>query len=297
MDWPRAKNMLVVCFLVINLLLATRLYIIPQLDSSMRPMSREAIVRVLEKNNVHLASTLPRRASTASFARVSISSYNAKDIAELALTILGPNGVRVSKNEQPSDDEPVTYMLRNDEVVVVTRRGYVSYQNRAVEPSLAPLTELEARRMAEEFFHERLGGPRDFAYDSLIVMEGDSANRSYRIDYVQKHRDSYVFPGYIMIVVKPGGVAAMWMCRLNVSLEAGTAKTSLSATEAVLSLLNYRHNAGDHSEMTVHGADFGYHSPIYDSVDPSWRAVPVWRIATSLGDFYINAHSGVPEGK
>lgn len=297
MDWPKAKNILIVCFLIVNLLLVTRLYIIPQLDIAVRPVSREAIIRVLEMNDVRLASSLPRRTSTAPFARVSIRSYTAKEIADLALKILGPSGVRVTPNDQPSEDHPVTFMLGTDELVVVTGRGYISYQNRAVQPSSVQLSEQEARRLAEEFFRERLGGPRDFTFDSTTVMDTDIQSKSYRIDYVQKHRDSYVFPGYIMIVVKPGGVAAMWMCRLNVSYEPGTAKRTLSATEAVLSLLNYRHNAGDHSEMTVFGADFGYHSPIYDSVDPSWRAVPIWRIKTSLGDYYINAHSGVPEVK
>ncbi len=63
----------------------------------------------------------------------------------------------------------------------------------------------------------------------------------------------------------------------------------------MLSLLNHRLNAQVEGQMEIVDIEFGYHSPIYDAVDPSWRGVPVWRIRTKDGVFFINAHSGVLE--
>ena len=103
-----------------------------------------------------------------------------------------------------------------------------------------------------------------------------------------------MFPGYVMMIVKPSGVAAMWMSRLGVSSQLLGGKPVITAHEALLGLLSHRLNSGETSKMEVSSIDLGYYSNIYDS-DQAWQAVPVWRVYTSVGDFYVNAWSGIIE--
>jgi len=97
-----------------------------------------------------------------------------------------------------------------------------------------------------------------------------------------------------MMVVKPSGVEAMWLCRLEVSSKLWGGKDILTSHEALLILLSHRLNSGETSNMEVQSVDLGYHSTIYDS-DQAWEAVPVWRVHTSVGEFYVNALSGIIE--
>jgi len=293
MDWPRAKSILIIAFLVLNLGLALQLYLLPRLDLSARPVSQEAIERVLMRNEVLLAGELPRRGPTAPFALLSPPAYSDREITAIARDLLGPQAKQVEPATIPSADRSISYSGALGELVVVTAKGFISYQNQiAPDPAANPLTAEDAVRKASAFVRERIG-TAGFAYDGVTALTPSG----FRVDYIQNFRGSFVFPGYITLVVKPEGIVAMWMYRLRVAFETRTDRRILSAAEAVLSLSNHRQNAGETGGLTVQQVDFGFHSPVYDTVDPTWRGVPVWRILTSRGEFFINAHSGVLETK
>jgi len=293
MDWRRVKTLLILSFLLLNILLAGRLYFLPELDMYLGLTGRtssEAVLRALQSHGVELTGILPTSALRAPFAQVSLRQLSDAEINRLRRQILGNEAVRTSPQEIPVLEHPLSFAVEQQELIITTR-GYVSFQNRAVVKAGVPMSADEAKRIAGEFFKERMGDPTDFIFDSVISLgEG-----SYRVEYVQTFRGTRIFPGYIIVVVKGGDVAAMWMSRLNVALEAGGAKAVLPAGEAVLSLLNNRLNRGETGTLEVLEVLFGYHSPIYDAIDPSWRGVPVWRIRTNEGAYFINAHSGVPE--
>lgn len=294
MDWRRVKTLLIVSFLLLNILLAGRLYFVPELEMYLGLTGRassEAVLRALESHGVVLTGALPAVALRAPFAQVSLRQLSEAEINHLRRQVLGAEAVRTSPEDIPVLEHPLSFVLGQQELIITTR-GFVSYHNRAVAKAQAPMNADEAKRIAGEFFSERMSAPSDFVFDSVISLD----EGSYRVEYVQTIRANRVFPGYIIVVVKGGEVAAMWMSRLNVALEAGGAKPVLPAGEAVLSLLNHRLNRGETGTLEVLEMQFGYHSPIYDAIDPSWRGVPVWRIRTNDGDYFINAHSGVPEG-
>ncbi|MBS3873126.1 MAG: two-component system regulatory protein YycI [Firmicutes bacterium] len=296
MDWGRVKTLLIVSFLILNILLAGRLYFVPELEMYLGLTDRassEAVLRALQAHEVVLTGTLPTVALRAPFAQVSLRRLNHNDIDLLRRQILGDEAVHstiATTDDRPLVEQPTSFVLGHEDLVITTQ-GYISYHNRAVAKTEAPLDAEQAVQVAEEFFRHRMDGPRDFVFDSVIPLE----EGSYRVEYVQTFRGNRIFPGYIIMVIKGGEVAAMWMSRLNVALEAGGAKPVLPASGAVLSLLNHRLNRGETGAMEVLEVLFGYHSPIYDAIDPSWRGVPVWRIRTNAGVYFINAHSGVPE--
>lgn len=293
MDWRRGKSILIISFLILNILLAGRLYFIPEIEMYLslagRP-SLEAIFHALQTHGIATDREWPRSATRMPFTQVSLRRLALGEIMALRRSLLGDEAVPNTEQAMPTDDKPLSFTTEQRDLVV-TARGHVSFHNRAAQPSAAGISAEEAVRIAETFFKTELGNPGDFVFDSVTALD----NASYRVEYVQTFRGHRVFPGYIIFIVPGQEVAAMWMSRLNVAFEAGGAKAVLSAAEAVLSLLNHRLNARVEGQMEIVDIEFGYHSPIYDVVDPSWRGVPVWRIRTKDGVFFINAHSGVLE--
>lgn len=292
MDWPRVKNILIISFLILNMLLVFRLYVQPNFAFSAERLSEErmnAIVHVLEQNGVVIASVLPRVSNRLPAMKIRVRAYSAEEIFRMRTTILGPSAQQTSTNDFPSEEQPVSFILGSEELVV-TSRGFVTYYDRGLTPMNTAISEDEAKAIANKFMREKLGNPADFAYDGISYIEP----MGYRVDYVQKHKDSLMFTGYVKMIVKPSGVAAMWLCRLVVSSQPWGVKDVLTPHEALLSLLSHRLNSGETSKMEVLSIDFGYHGGIHDS-DQAWQAPPVWRIYTSVGDFYVNALSGIIE--
>jgi hypothetical protein len=291
-DWPRAKTILIVAFLLLNAVLAAQLYLLPLFDLSARPVSLTAIKEVLAGKGTELAAALPRRGPTAPFALLATPAYSDRELTIIARNLLGRGAVRVSDGAALGGESAVSYRGPGGQLVVVTARGLVSYENQAAVGSGGAISAQEAVGKAAEFVREHVG-ESGFVFEGVTELEPGW----FRVDYLQRFRGSFVFPGYITLVVKSDGVAAMWMHRLRVSFETGSARRILSAAEAVLSLVNHRQNAGDTQALSVEKVDFGFYSPIYDTLDPTWRGVPVWRIHTSRGEFFINAHSGVIEAR
>jgi len=291
MDWSKAKSILIVSFLILNLLLAYRLYLEPTLALASDGLSKEQIESIetmLQKHGVNLSTALPSAAPRVPIMHIQVHSYNEQEISKLKTSILGPNAIQVSPNTLPFDDQ--LNFADGFKDLNITARGYVTYYNRDLQVSNDMITADEAKAIGHEFFTERLGAPTDFVFDSVSYIEP----MGYRVDYVQTHKGSYVFPGYIMMIVKPSGVYAMWMCRLDITTQLLAKKTIITAHEALLNLLSYRINAGESSALTIHGVDMGFYDTIYDA-EQSWQIPPVWRVRSDAGDYYINALSGIIE--
>jgi len=290
-DWPRAKTILIGAFLVLNVALVVHLYLWPQFDPSVRPLRPAAIKQLLEAQGIQVEVTMPRRSPTSPFARFAGPVHSDREITTIARRLLGSGAARVSLDRLLNAEAVVSY--RDDgQLLIVSARGLISYENQGAGGGAPTFSAEEAASKAAAFVRERVGAA-DFVFTGATPLDLGR----YRVDYVQRFRDSFVFPGYIRLVVTSEGVVSMSMYRLRVTLETGSARNILSAHEAVLVLANHRQNAGEVGNLVVQAVDFGFHSPIYDTADPTWRGFPVWRMRTSRGEFFINAHSGVLEAQ
>ena len=292
MDWPRVKNILIISFLILNLLLVFRLYVQPNYAFPGERLSEEsmdAIVEVLKQNGVTINTALPRVSSRRPAINISLHAYSAEEIAQMRTNILGP----LAPQDVAPEDEQYVFTLDN-ELLIITSRGYVTYIVNDPDPDPDPvgsaISETEAKAIANEFMGKKLGNPKNFVFDGISFTEG----MGYLVDYVQTHNNSSMFDGYITMVVKPSGVARMWLCQLDISSKPWGGKDVLTPHEALLKLHSHRVNSGETDKMEVLRVDLGYYGSIYDS-DQAWEAVPVWRIYTSVGDFKVNALSGIIE--
>ncbi len=292
MDWPKAKTLLIICFLLLNMFMSYELYIQPALlgtSDNISPGRFDSILNVLGENGFDIQVPIPRSTPQKSSIRVAARPLSQEEILGLRDRLLGSEAVLILESKMQSGHSSVTYMLGAQELIV-TSLGYVSYYNRSIFTDSGPMSQEDAQRAADYFVSNRLDGSNAFAYDSIEHIEP----MGYRVQYAQIYQDTNIYPAHLMVLVNPSGVAAAWMSRLQIRATEGDLKAIRSAAEALLSLLSYRLTFGETAQLTILEMELGYYSKLHYTLDP-WSAAPVWRIRTDKGDFYLNAHSGVVE--
>ncbi len=294
MDWPRAKTILIACFVVLNVVLAYNLYLEPILAGSsdnIRSDRFDSIMNVLRQNGVSIDVAVPRNTPRRAFYRVALHPFSAEDIFALRNGLLGPDAAMASLSAVPDENNPAEFVLGYEDMTVASL-GYLSYYNRSL--FLADSGEGSgndaARTLADSFLLARFPNHNHYAFDSVVYIAG----MGYRVHYVQVHESTPMFPGHLMVLVRDESVVALWQLRLQVMSREGQAKRIVSAAEALLSVLSHRLTVGEPGAVAVQQIDLGYFSRVYDTVE-SWQTAPVWRVRTDHGDYFVNAHSGIIE--
>ncbi|HSL93243.1 MAG TPA: two-component system regulatory protein YycI, partial [Bacillota bacterium] len=291
---PRAKTILIASFFILNVLLAYNLYIEPLITGDSDNISRErfdSIMNVLGQNDVTIDAEVPRNTPRLAFYQVSLHPFTTEEIFALRNGLLGPDAAMTSISAVPDENNPAGFMLGQEDMAV-TALGYLSYYNRDLflADDGESLAAEDAQALADTFLQERFPGLSQYTFDSVTYVAG----MGHRVEYVQQHDQTPVYPGHVMVLVKSDGVVALWQLRLQVIAATGQEKKIVSAADALMSMLSHRLTVGEPGAVTVRQIELGYYSRVYDTFE-SWQTAPVWRVRTDHGDYFINAHSGIIE--
>ena len=284
MDWGRAKNILLIAFLSLNLFLGYRLH----QELSRYPAAAgtgQVSAEDLAKTEEHLLSLglrletpIPREIVALPLLRVRLLPSNHRHMAQYLFA--GLKGVEIIR---PAGTEGEILYLRGGEELRAYGNGILSYRNPHPPPASSPPKE-RVQEWLEDFIAWRA-----LARSWALGRCGNSSQR-------KNTSSAWSRP----IRAGPGG-----QCRVEVLLTAGALSFSGSApgtlgpagqknhhpaTEALLRLAALHQGSGTGSrprgEITL-----GYYNKLYDAQE--WEAVPVWAICTG-GDqwHYINAFTG-----
>ncbi|MEW6546816.1 MAG: hypothetical protein AB1446_07875 [Bacillota bacterium] len=302
MDWPRAKNILIIAFLGVNLLLGYRLWAGPATPNASlyRVTAREVreVTAQLRERGVVLAAEIPRRARPLPLLTVSNPQ---PDPAALAARFLGAGAKVVAQGE-------VWVGRKGQEAVVIYPGGEVFYRRLpassagAAPGSLAPAGaaagspaatgggEPDATRavqLAREFWAQRGGLPAGGELDYRTPVGGGR----YLVVFTCKTAGHRFFGSRAMALVGPHGVEEAYAAWPVPEKPSGSARPILPATEALVRAVPFLVKKG----AVVVQVEAGFYSPVYDARE--WEAVPVWRVRLGSGTvLYVNAYTGELEG-
>ncbi|MDI6894202.1 MAG: hypothetical protein QME70_06295 [Bacillota bacterium] len=293
MDWARAKNILIVAFLGVNLLLGYRLWTGPATaSSSLYTVGAREVREVaaqLRERGVVLAAEIPRRARPLALLTVSNPPV---EPAAVAARFLGPGAEVVQEGD-------VWLGLKGQEAVVVYPGGEVFYrrlprpgaQPGGTPPSAGkekPPDPDRAVQAARDFWGERGGLPTGADLD----YHAPAGAGRYLVVFTCQAAGHRFFGGRAAALVGPGGVEEAYGAFPLAEKPSGNPRPILPATEALLRAAPLLVEKG----AVVVQVEEGYYSPVYDARE--WEAVPVWRVRLGSGaSLYVNAYTGEPEGK
>lgn len=284
MNWKRAKSLLLICFLLLDLMLV-------QIYMGLRAESRghaagtgvdPDIINQLAENNITLATDLPRDTPELTLLRVGVMRQNPYP---LALTFFGTlEGVSSVRLEDPLLS--ASFSRQGEELLVYTS-GVTVYTCHGLEQTGGNQSNAEAQKRAQQFLANHGGlGELELWRSTPYRRQG-----TYLVEFNQTWQGRpLVGASGAVVVVTPAGVESCWRRYLTVLGESGVPKSVVPAEEALLTLALERPRP-EAAPLVIKEVILGYYNKIYNADE--WEAVPVWRIWTG-GDayFYINAFTG-----
>lgn len=307
MDWSRAKTILIIAYVVLDLVLAWRLFTDPIRSRGMaRELSAGDARRVEEEaasHGIEIRCAVPRDA--APMPMLTVRKAQA-DPDALAFSLLRGAGPAVARHEEQGK---IVYELGGERVTVY-ENGVTVYERlsgQAARPASRMPAGEEARQgsapegfdektavsLARKFWGERNGLPQDARFDSAVW---NGRYGAFAVNFYQEHRRTPLFAGRRFALVGPEGVLmamVSWFEVVAPGRQPVSTLTVADAIKALYPLAEERDSAGE--KIVIRDMRLGYYTEAYNA--RQWEAVPAWRFQLQDGtNLYVNAYTGDLEG-
>ncbi|MDW7651706.1 MAG: two-component system regulatory protein YycI [Bacillota bacterium] len=277
MDLSRAKTILIIAFLILNLFLGHRLWVSPQALQAGRALTgedAEVAREQLQEAGFEMIVPVPRQIPRLSLLHVSRVPYNEKSWAHSFFGEDVPGVVTESGS--------IRY-TKGAETVEVAKNGLVTYRSDAGDAMGE-----DSRQAVERFLKDHRLWHDDLRFDQIIHREEQGESR---VRYVQTYQGFPLFFSSVDALVIGGVVSEMTIFRVAPLGFSNNELQVISALDAVTTFLSQE---PDFPDKRIADISLGYYSQNYDA--ERWEIVPVWRIAALDGTvFYINAFTGDAE--
>ncbi len=287
MEWSKAKNILILTFLALNIFLGYSLW----KETNLLLPSRVVTYQELEEAEEHLkAFNLELKASPPRqiFYMPLLTVGNNPIDENYLLNNLFGGGEDLAPVESHGAD-PLVYRQDNKELRLWNKGKVEFSQDLASSPLEEELGEAEALHQAQEFLETRGLFPPDARVEEIIQLEDDR----YLVIFNQVYINQALYGGCIRVYIAPGGVERLVKYWLDPQGFSGEDINTISAASALISLSE---RLGPFSEKKeISSIKIGYYTEALDA--QKWDLVPVWRIKIAgEGIYFINAYMGDLEG-
>lgn len=299
MEWSRAKNILILTFLALNIFLGYSLWEEFYVYFPSRVVSQREIEQArdsLDSINLDLKASLPRQTFSMSFLTV---SSRGQDQEALMAGLLDPelpvhleteeeNGVMVYQQSSKTlsfwDNGRITFIQNFPRD---TEEPEPSGEREDSEETM--LDEGSAVSLVEEVLEDVRLLPPDARLEEVYPLEEDK----YLVTYHQVYKNHSLYGGSLNAWVNPRGIQQLEIYWLAPEGFSGLEITTISAAAALTRLADTLSPLSE--RQAVESVNLGYYSQVFDA--QRWDMVPVWRIRLSNSMvYYINAYTGEQEG-
>ncbi|MGB4314023.1 MAG: two-component system regulatory protein YycI [bacterium] len=289
MDWGRAKDILIVAFLALNLFLGFRLWTemsrYPAATSQLLPEEIAATLDNLAAAGIELAVPIPREAPPLPLLQVQVSPLKPQKVAQYLLGNL--EDVHIVRTPGPEGE---ILFIRGGEELSVYPNGIITYRY------LYPRPPSPGREGIEEWAEEFIAHQREFGQElRLKEIRELPQEEAFLVRLEQLYQDRpLVGSAGVEALVAEEGIKFLWQRPLEPIGPAGEKKAIIPATEALLRLAAAREGHKGGERLTIAEITLGYYNKLYDAQE--WEAVPVWALRTDEDQwYYINAFTGEQE--
>ncbi len=317
MDWSKAKNILILTFLALNIFLGYSLWKESYQLFSSRVVTYQEIEEAKQKMstlNLELKAPIPRQIYFMSFLAVTNRKHEGEELVnrlfpgeyttdfysgEEGLVVFqeGERELRVwDKGKVTFSREPFSLSEgegeEEGEGMVDTNEttDMEDMQDTEDVQDINKMEEKEAISLAQEFLQEMGVSPLEARLEEVESFEDER----YFLLYNQVYKNQALFGSYLKLWVHPDGVESFELYWLEPEGFSGEDISTISAASALINLSESL--SVQEKKKEIESISIGYYSEAFDA--QKWEIVPVWRIKiTDQGIYFINAYTGDLEGK
>lgn len=280
MNWSRARTILIVSFLALDIFLAYAAF------GSRREISeltstevQQALARARE-HSIVVKAQMPRRVMAAPFLSVRPRVLEAEMVAK---RLLGPEPPR---NAQHSKE--LSVWNNSSGQVTVLASGVILYTGAPArqDPQAKRLDSRAARTLFERYMQDRGMMPADARFDYVAEL----SSGVFLLQYHQDYGGTPLFGGYITALVDASGVLNMRMVWFEPSGLGQKKRLVMPAPDALAKAAPEIARQLNRF-ATVEAVKFGYFTEAMDARE--WDVFPVWRFEIDGNvHVYVNGYSG-----
>ncbi|HZK25542.1 MAG TPA: two-component system regulatory protein YycI [Oscillospiraceae bacterium] len=273
MDLSKAKTLLILAFLSLNIFLGYKLWIAPQALHQGSVLTEEQLAQakaLIKEHGFELKTTLPKQIPRLALLNV---SRLATDDSHWLAAFWGEEKVQ-SRRETDK-----TVYTAGQEALTILADGHLVYTN-----NLPGTSEANTRSLAERYLREWQLWQGNMKLD-LAIPWGE---HGYRYRFVQNYQGFPLFFSAIEVYLAEGRPREV---HLYQALPHGFSDKEATVISAQKAVETFMREAAEISNKSIIDISLGYYSLSYDA--ERWESAPVWRIATQGGsESYINAFTG-----
>jgi regulatory protein YycI of two-component signal transduction system YycFG len=270
MNWIRAKNILIVTFIIIDLLLLGNVvYSYGPAESIKRNREQEQTLNMLKASGITVDAKIPQQTPAMSLLRVEVDNYNSKSIGRI---------LSGGYSEEVSGDEHIYRTLT--EIISIAPNGDLNYK------SIVPLT---FNVSIEEGLLNFLTS-KGIAEPGMYIESVEEKDGLHTVKISHQVDGYFLDMSYIKAEIGPRSVKIVkhWL------KPAGYLSRKKKVVPAYKALGSFMGSRGGNRSIRITDIELGYFFSWDEAA--SGEAVPAWRITTDKGIYYFNAYTGVFEG-
>ncbi|GAB6085830.1 two-component system regulatory protein YycI [Alkaliphilus crotonatoxidans] len=287
MDWSKAKNILILAFIITNIFLIYHIGMDIFYSDELRLISDEYIDYVeneLTRHGITVKDEIPKEIFTMP---VLVVKYELFDHEATALQLLGEGYRRVDENIYENDHAQLIIESNKRLKYSLTDNTVVDYR----------IDDEKAVEISNEFLKEHNLYRNDITLKQVYLgtekAYGDTP--LYKLVYNQTYKGKFLGESYINVYVNHKGVVGMEAMLLKPDKTQNQKERTIPATEALLRKMS--HIVNDHKEdVVISDIEIGYYFNPNDVQFSTWQqiewatAFPAWKITLKNGkSYYVDA--------
>jgi len=270
MNWSKAKTIMIVTFIFLNLLLYA--VVVKTHEPQMSKLSSKdfaAIERVLEENNIFLSISLPEKAPPMPLVKVKREVFDDKFVLDHFIK---------SKDYRKYENSGETVFEFDSTTIKI---GHFSFFFQEKSDKFLNMTSSDKERYIEDFLKQHLLKEKD---GQIVKIERKS--KGVTIEYRQFYNGYFVDDSFIKADIS-GDEFTVYKKWFESVIPEKDKKEIVDAIFAVLKLVEIK---PEKAVVKIEDVKLGYYFNWPNA--SKGEAVPVWKIVSNEGIYYINAYTG-----
>ncbi len=285
MNLSRAKTVLIIAFLILNITIAYQIWENERVGTAGFLGMSEEVSRLdaeLMEANLILDAPLPRGGMQAAHLLVKPWRFHPEEIiTSLAEALSGEDGQLPLQKLEGGEGE--AYIL-GPYSLVIKKEGTVSLRRTGAAETVPQINSAEEMQQVAEGIIDSLGFRGGFTYDYTSI-DGYNTLLHYR----QVYRNLPLYAGYLQLSIRGEELQGLNIYRLEPLQFMEQEREVIPPPMALLRFLEVYENDGQVRGIVQFS--LGYYSQEYDA--EKWEIPPVWRIRLDSGEvFFVNAFTG-----
>jgi len=292
LNWSKAKTILIIVFLIADIFLFYELYSgVIRSRNSIDDQKVQEVMDLLQSKGVFINCTIPKANGSKKSLSIKCKSIDTQFALEKFFEDPQKALIHNYDDKTVIEDEGI--------YVEINKMGELIYKNKLLMENQPEVVDEKIALSKIEEFYNIIGIKNNEIYDSKKNIEGN-----YLEMYCsQGYKNTFIDRTYIEVKATNSGVAYMKILWFEIEDNDKNKNNIIHPLRALLELSELYE--GYDGNIIINEISLGYYFNTdmeevkeFDMTEvKEGKAIPAWKISTSMGDIYINAYNGTVEKK